>query len=276
VAHRGDLAADHHPRQARRRLGARIAARDDAPLAEDGRGLADRAHLLELVGDVEHGAALGADRGQRREQRIGLLRGEDGGGLVQDQQLRVLHQAAHDLDPLPLAHRELPDLAARLERQAIGARGRGEAFGDARQRRGLVEGERHVLGDCHRLEQGEVLEHHPDAEPARGARARQRDGRAVPQDASGIRLEQAVEDLHQRGLARAVLAEQRVDLARHHREVHGVVRHERAEALDELTGLDERHDAQNSRPGSQVARPGKAITAPSAASWSSTKGITPR
>ena len=54
---------------------------------------------------------------------------------------------------------------------------------------------------------------------------------AVEQDLALVRLGQPEQDVHQRGLARAVLAEQRVDLARLHGEVDVVVGHEAAVAL---------------------------------------------
>jgi hypothetical protein len=60
VAHGRDVAAHHHAREAGRGLGARVAARDHLPGAQDGRRLADAAHLLELVGDVENRAAFPA------------------------------------------------------------------------------------------------------------------------------------------------------------------------------------------------------------------------
>jgi hypothetical protein len=132
-------------------------------------------------------------RAEGGEQPLGFLRREHGGRLVEDEKLRVLHQAAHDLDPLPLADRELPDLPPRVERQAIGARHLGEPVGDARHGLRPVEGEGDVLGDRQRLEQGEVLEDHADPERAGGAGAGQRHLLAAPQDAAGIGLQQAVQ-----------------------------------------------------------------------------------
>ena len=51
------------------------------------------------------------------------------------------------------------------------------------------------------------------------------------QDLALVGLDEPVEDVHQRGLARAVLAEQGVDLARADGQIDVVVGHEAAEAL---------------------------------------------
>ena len=61
--------------------------------------------------------------------------------------------------------------------------------------------------------QAEFLEHDADAGRDRIVIVREMAGGAVDFDRAGIRLMNAAQDLHQRRLARAVLAEQRVDLA---------------------------------------------------------------
>ena len=179
-AHRADLAADHHAGERLRGLGARIAGRDHLAAAQDGGGVAQRAHLLELVGDVEDRAAFLAQHPQRAEQLLGLLRRQHRGRLVEDQQLRVLQQAAHDLDALALADREPPDLALRIERQAVAARDFARRARSRPASSALVEAERDVLGDGQLLEQAEVLEHHADAARARRGRAGEHDRLALP------------------------------------------------------------------------------------------------
>ena len=139
--------------------------------AQNRRGVAERPDLVELVADVEDRAALGGEPAQRREQLLGLLRREHRGRLVHDQQLRRLQQAAHDLDALPLADRQRPDIA-RWDRAAgrsarLTSRTR---VASSRHRPGRVEAERDVLRHGHRLEQREMLEHHADAERAGGVR----------------------------------------------------------------------------------------------------------
>ena len=65
--------------------------------------------------------------------------------------------------------------------------------------------------------------HHADPEADRVARSAYVHHLAVDQDLARIRMHQAVEDVHQRALARAVLSDQRVDLAPRDAEVHLVV-----------------------------------------------------
>ncbi len=92
------------------------------------------------------------------------------------------------------------------------------------------QGERDVLRDAERFEQREMLEHH------RHARL------AVPLDRARVGLHHAVDDLHQRGLARAVLAEHRVDLARGDVETDAVEREHGGVALDDAGKPEERLD----------------------------------
>ena len=70
--HLADFGADHHPRQRRRGFLARIAGRYLLAAAQDGRGVAQPLHLVQLVADVEDGAALAraAARARRRAGRL--------------------------------------------------------------------------------------------------------------------------------------------------------------------------------------------------------------
>jgi hypothetical protein len=193
--------------------------------------------LLELVADVEDRAALGPERAERGEEPVDLLRREHRGRLVHDQQLGVLEQAAHDLDALALAHREGVDLARRVERQAVGPAHLPYLAGQRPPLHGVVDAQRHVLQHRHRLEQREVLEHHADAERTRRLRVGDPDGAAVPQDLALVGVEHAVDDLDQRALAGAVLAQQRVDLAGAHLQAHAVVGEHAGEALGDPAQL---------------------------------------
>ena len=98
--------------------------------------------------------------------------------------------------------------------------------------------QRDVLGDGQRIEEREVLEDHADAEAARRGRIGDRHRRPLPADFARGRLQRAVEDLHQRRLAGAVLAEEGVDLPLHDREVDIVVGAERAEFLGDADRLE--------------------------------------
>ena len=111
---------------------------------------------------------------------------------------------------------------------------------------GLVQVETHparpsegkVLCDGHRPHQREVLRDHPDAGLDRIAR--RADGLHLPvdPDLTGIQVRQPVGDPHDGRLARAVLAEQRVDFAATDIEVDAVVGDEVSEPLRDPAQLE--------------------------------------
>ena len=127
-----------------------------------------RPHLLQPVADVEHRAALAGEALQRHEQVVGLLRRQHRGRLVHDDELRLLQQAADDLDPLALADREVGDDGVRVERQAVFRRDVVDPRREPVEPHRAGERQRDVLGDGQRIEQREMLEHHADAEPPGG------------------------------------------------------------------------------------------------------------
>jgi hypothetical protein len=118
------------------------------------------------VADVQDADALRRQPAQRLEQLEHRIRRQHRSRLVHDQQLGRLQQAAHDLDALALAHRH-------AVHQPRGSSGKPYCSdtADARRQRGrrhlVVQRQRDVLGHRQRLEQGEVLEHHADAQLAR-------------------------------------------------------------------------------------------------------------
>ncbi|OPZ04735.1 MAG: hypothetical protein BWZ09_01587 [Alphaproteobacteria bacterium ADurb.BinA305] len=232
--------ADHQPRHRRRGLLRRDALAGDLAAAQHGGGVAERADLVELVADVEDRAAFVGEPAQGLEELAHRLRREHRGGLVHDQQARVLEQAADDLDALALAHRQGVDVAARIDRQAVALRDLDDAPRERVERRLAGQGQGDVFHHGQRLEQREVLEHHADAQAARMRRAGDRDLLALPEHAPAARPGDAVDDLHQRRLAGAVLAEDGADLARAHDEADVVVGDHRrvglADALQDQSG----------------------------------------
>ena len=104
------------------------------------------------------------------------------------------------IDREPVARGEFADLVARR------ARDRGTARAGARP-------EDDILPDGQRVEQLERLMHHAHARRDRVERRAETDLLAAQPDRSLVRPLQAVDEAHQRRLARAVLAHDRVDLA---------------------------------------------------------------
>ena len=111
--------ADHHPGERRGGFLAGIAGRDLFAAAQDGRGVAEAFDLVELVTDVKDGSPLALEPLEHDEELIGLLRGEHGSRLIENQEFRILHERAHDLDALALADRKPPDFPLGIERQAV-------------------------------------------------------------------------------------------------------------------------------------------------------------
>jgi hypothetical protein len=111
-----------------------------------------------------------------------------------------------------------------------------------RGRAAALHAERDVLRNAHRLEEREVLEHHGDAGAPRGVGASRREGRPVEGHRALVGADQAVDDLDQRRLARAVLAEERVDLAGRHVEGDvGIGLHARIGLRDAADVEERRH-----------------------------------
>ena len=151
------------------------------------------------------------------EQLDHFLWREHGGRLVQDEDARLAIERLQDLDALLLADGEPLDGALDIDRKA-------EALGERLHRLGgalaiqlqpgaRLDAEHDVLGDREGGNEREMLEHHPDARRDGGARRMKDDRLAVEEDLSGIGLLDAEQDLHQRRLAGAVLADHGVDRA---------------------------------------------------------------
>ena len=232
-----DVPAHHQRRELAARHVGGADGRDRAPAAEDGDAVGDGRHLVELVGDEDDRAVLRRHRPERREETLRLLRRQHRRRLVEDQDPRLAVERLEDLHPLLLADGELPDLRPRVDRQPEAVAELGDRALDAppmEQERAAdvaVVAEDDVLRDGERLDEPEVLVHHPDPRVERVARRRQRDGPAVQLELALVGVVQARQDVRERALPGAVLAEQRVHLADRHLEVDGVVRDHAGEAL---------------------------------------------
>ena len=89
--------------------------------------IAETCHLVELVADEHHGAAVIGHVSQYGAQLVGLSRGKDRRRLVQHQDPGVAPQRLEDLDPLALPHRELPY-------RPVGFGGQAESIGQCTHR----------------------------------------------------------------------------------------------------------------------------------------------
>src|SRR5690606_3186717 len=103
---------------------------------------------------------------------------------------------------------------------------------------GLLVAEHDVLRHREDGDEHEVLVDHADARRHGVAGTSEVLDLVVQQDVALLGLVQAVQDVHQGGLARPVLAQEAVDLARLDHQVDVVVRDERAEALGDTAQLE--------------------------------------
>ena len=194
--------------------------------------------------DEDDRAALARHHPQRLEQRIGLLRCQHRRRLVEDQHARVAVERLQNLDPLLLAQRQLPDPGARVDRDAIALAQLGNAPLDpARVDRELLAltamvTEDHVLGDGEGRDEPEVLVHHADARIECIARRVERHRLPVQPNLAFVGAVEACEDVRERGLAGAVLTEERMHLALGRLEVDPVVCNDAGEPLRDASERD--------------------------------------
>ena len=148
--------------------------------------------------------------------RVGVV--ERRGGLIQDQQLDALGERLGDLDELLLADADVLDLGVRALGQAdareqlIGLDSGVEPVDDPTSRALVAQEE--VLHDAQLGDQRQLLVNDHDARSLTLADAFELADLVLEDDLAVVRAERidAGEDLHQSGLARAVLAADRMDL----------------------------------------------------------------
>ena len=100
-----------------------------------------------------------------------------------------------------------------------------------------------------------MLVHHPHARVDRGARGAEPHLLALDQDLALVGVVEPVEDVHQRRLPRAVLAEERMDLAFDEIEADVVVRDDPGEALRDVPHLEDQGSLGH--PRDSIARRGR-------------------
>ena len=245
---RVQVAPDHRVDQPLlRRLRDRL-GRDVAPVAHHRDALAEREDLVEPVRDEEHRRALRAQRLDDAEEAVDLRLRERGGGLVHDDHARLGRERLGDLDDLLVGDREPArdavgvELDAELVEQALDLaphRARGRCAGSS-QRLGADED---VLGDRQIREQRGLLEDDGDAGRVRLRGRVEDDLLAVDQHPPAVGPVHAGEDLDERRLAGAVLADERVRLAAAQLDPAVLERAHRAEALARVVDHEQRRVA---------------------------------
>ena len=194
--------------------------------------------LVDQMSRPEHAdVLLGAQPADVLDDRLARADVEADGRLVEQQELRPVQQRAGDLDPAQLPARELADLVAgalgELEAGELGGRAPLRlAARDALQPRGVEQ----VLHDREIEVDGALLEHHAErGERLRGPPAHV--GAEDPDAAAAVAVEPG-DQVEQRGLAGAVLAEQHGEAAGRDRERDLVQHLARAEAVAQASDLE--------------------------------------
>ena len=170
------------------------------------------------MADVQHRDAAIAQAPHVREQPLDFRCRQCGGGLVEHEHAAVARQCRRDLDQLPLPDAERRNGRARI--QCLEAHQRQRLSRARMQRRAIEEPEstrqsreEQVLRDAERLDQVEFLQHHLHARVLGGATRPWRMRLPRQRHRAAVGCRQAADDAHQRRLAGAVGAHQRVHLA---------------------------------------------------------------
>ena len=206
------------------------------PVAQHGHLVRDLEHLVQPVRDVDHPGTAVAQAPQHVEQPVHLVGRQARRRLVQHQQPRLDRQRPGDGHQRALGPRQAGDArvrvdvaADRVQRRGGAAAGSAPVDQPGAAREALAHG--HVLGHAHPLDQPQILVDEGDRLGRAGLRRPVPVGLAVEQDLALVEAVDPGQQLDQRRLAGAVLAQQRQDRAGADVEVDPVDRQRAAEAL---------------------------------------------
>ena len=217
-------------------LGLHVA--DILALAEHGHAVGHVQHLVQLVGDDDEGLAVGLHVAHDGKELVRLLRGQHGGGLIQDQDIRAAVQHLDDLDSLLLGNGHVVDLHVGVDVKAVSVADVLDLFAGIVQIQLTLETENDILGGGEQIDQLEVLVDHADAQIKCILGRRDGDGLIVDVDLSLIREINTGEHIHQSGLAAAVFTQQGQDLTLAQFHVDGVIGHHGTKALGDILHFD--------------------------------------
>ena len=188
------------------------------------------------MADVDHAHAAIPQLPDHCKQPLGVRLRQAARRLVHDQHPRLGPERARDLDHLLLGDRETPGRPVEVEVLVPELRQRGGRAGPRLRpphpAQPLRLGPQHdVLRHAQVRREAQLLVNHRDAVTLRVERVDRRVRLSVQLGRAGVRPQGAAEDVHQRALARAVLADHRVHLAHCDLERHPAQGEGRAEGL---------------------------------------------
>src|SRR6266536_4611056 len=229
----------------------RVQRRDRPPQAQHGDPVRHGEDLGQVVADHDDRQALAADLADQLEHHRRLAHAERRRRLVHDHDARAPRDRARDRDRLPLAAREVGDrlvdrLDADLEPAHLLLRAPAhrslveEAEPSERRLQILLAAPEKVLRGVEVRGKGEILVDRLDAEPPCLARVRDGERLALEPELAAVCVVDPRDDLDQRRLAGAVVADDRVHLVVGEREVPVAKRDEAAEVLLDSLRLEQR------------------------------------
>ena len=216
---------------------ARRAVRDHLAVVDDDDVVGELVGLVEVLGREQHGGAVGDELADEAPDVVARLRVEARRGLVEDQQARAADEARAEVEPAAhatgvAAHDAVagvaePKALERVGRAAAGI-GAAQAVEPADHLQVLAAGEGAV-------DRGELAGQTDQRAYARGVAQHVA---AEHPGGAGVRPKQRRKHAHERGLARAVRAQEALDGARPDREVDAVERARLAERDGHALHLD--------------------------------------
>ena len=188
--------------------------------------------------DDDDGLSGVAHIAQHGEKLVRLLRGEHGGGLVQNEDVRPAVEHLDDLDGLLLRNGHVVDLLIGVDVEPVFVADLFDLFAGFGNVELAFKAEDDILRCGEKINELEVLVDHTDAKVESVLGRGDGDGLVVDIDLSLIGEVDAGEHIHQRGLAAAVFAQQGQDLTLMQLQTDRFVRHDLSEALGDVSQFD--------------------------------------
>ena len=198
------------------------AAADDAAVSQDREVGGDLEHLGDPVRDVDDRDILSEQLLDAIEEPARLLRPERLGRLIEHEHGWLGREGRCDLDQVGLAQRQRGDRGSGVDAQTELLEVQREPLrgSTALRTTRLRQQQQHGVEHRERRREGRRLVHDREAALARGSRLDPCEVLAAEADRARIRHDRPRGDPDERGLARTVLTEDRVDLPTHHRDAH--------------------------------------------------------
>ena len=231
----------HHPlRQLLLGGGSGVHGGDILTFPQDRHPVGDLLDLIQLMGNDDDGVAVLFHFPQNGKQLLDLLDRQNGGRLVQNDDLGTVVEDLDDLQGLLFRYGHVVDLLFGVQLKA-------EFFGDllhlgeavlAQSQTGLLLAHPDVVGGREHTHQLKVLMDHADAQTLGILGGVDGDLFAVHQNGALVRLIDAGEHIHQGRFAGAVLAQKGQDLTGFYIQIDAVVGNHRAEGLGDPPHLN--------------------------------------